>query len=184
MLGALRRRVTSVKALEGILDGACADLCLDPAQALSAVCVSYALLKIGAEPEQVSRLLSWREFEQLSASLLRASGYQVRENVVLTRPRAQLDVVATGASIILSIDCKHYRREHSPSSLLAFARNQLRRSGLLREKTDDRRLIASVILSVSEPEGKFVEGVAIVPIRALRSFLNSFDSYRDFLTLE
>lgn len=146
--------------------------------------MSYALLKMGAQPDEVSRLLSWREFEQLSAALLKVSGYEIKENVILTKPRAQLDIVAKGTSLVLNLDCKHYRRGHSPSSLAKLAAAQLKRSGLLRKKTGDPRPIASVILCMSEPEGKFVEGVAVVPVRTLRSFLSSVDSFSDLLEMK
>lgn len=152
-------------------------------EATSPVSVGYALLKMGAPSEDVSRLLTWREFERLSAAVLRASGYSVRENVILTKPRAQLDIVATGNSIVLSIDCKHHRRGHSPSDLARFARRQLVRSTLYRKKVDDPRPIASVILSMSEPEGRFVQGVAVVPVRTLRSFLTSLDSHAGLFDL-
>ncbi len=162
---------------------ACEDLGLGEGEANSPVTLGYALLKMGVQSEEVSRLVTWREFERLSAAILRASGYSVRENVVLTKPRAQLDIVAAGASILLSIDCKHYRRGHSPSALTRFARDQLRRSSLYRKKVGDRRPIASMILSMSEPEGGFVEGVAVVPIRTLRSFLTTLESYTGLLDL-
>ena len=165
------------------LEDARADLGLGEEYALSPVCVAYALLKLRAEPEEVSRLLSWQEFEKLAGALLRAAGFTVSENVVLTRPRAQIDVVARGTSAILSIDCKHYRREQGPSSLRRVAQAQLKRSSLLRAKSQDKLPIVTVILSMSEPEGKFEEGVAVVPIRTLRSFLSTLDSYYDLLDL-
>lgn len=174
MLKARRRSGASLRAA---LEDASMDLGMDVGDLLSPVCVGYALLKMGAQPDEISRLLSWREFEQLSAALLKASGYSVQENVVLTKPRAQLDVVGTGPSLLLSVDCKHYLRGNGPSALVRFARDQLKRGALLRNKIDDPRPIASVILSMSEPEGKFVEGVAVVPIRTLRSFLTTIDSY-------
>ena len=156
---------------------ACADLRVGEEDAASPICLGYALLKHGALPEEVSRLLSWREFERLSAALFRASGYSVRENVVLTKPRAQIDIVAVGDSLVLSVDCKHYRRGHAPSSLSKFAKDQVRRGALLRKRLTGVPPIASVILSMSEPEGKFIEGAAVVPIRTLRSFLTTLDTY-------
>jgi hypothetical protein len=156
---------------------------LEEQAVMSPVCVAYALLKLRHRPEEVSRLLSWQEFEQLAAALLRAAGYEVDENIRMTRPRAQIDAVAYGTSIILSVDCKHYRRGPGPASLRRFAKAQLKRSGLLRKKVKDSRPIASVILSMSEPEGSFVDGVAIVPVRTLRNFLNSLDSYIGLLDL-
>ncbi|MDA4127837.1 MAG: restriction endonuclease [Thaumarchaeota archaeon] len=183
LLGLLQRTLPSLSAMQESLSAACLDLGLEERETLSPACMAYALLKHRTQPEEVSRLLSWREFEQLAAALLRVAGFVVKENLTLTKPRAQIDAVAFGASMILCVDCKHYRREPGPASLQKFATAQLRRSGLLRKKTNDPRPIASVILSVSEPEGSFVEGVAVVPVRTLRSFLTSLDSFTELFEL-
>jgi hypothetical protein len=143
----------------------------------SPVLVALALCESGKTPEEVSKELDWREFEEFCSDAFRRWGFQVKENVRLTKPRAQIDLVAFGGSSILSVDCKHWRRGHSSSALSRFAQGQLRRSDLLRKKIDDSRPIASVILSLSEPEGRFVEGVPIVPVRTLPAFLSSLESY-------
>jgi hypothetical protein len=160
------------------------ELGLSKGSYFSQVCAAYLLLKLNFQVDEVSRALSWQDFERLAGALFRASGFQVKENLVLTKPRAQIDVVASGNSIVLCVDCKHYRREPGPSWLHSIAEAQLRRSGLLRKKTSDSRPIASVILSLSEPEGRFVGGVAIVPIRVLRDFLASLESYLGLLELK
>ena len=183
LISMLQARRPSPASVREALAEACRDLGLDESDAASPVCMGYALLKTGAQPDEVSRLLTWREFEDLSAALLEVSGFAVRKNVVLTKPRAQLDIVATGVSLLLSVDCKHYRRGSSPALLAKFATAQLRRGALLRKRTDDPRPIVSVILSMSEPEGRFVEGVAVVPVRTLRSFLTTIDSYQRLLEL-
>ncbi|HEV2137326.1 MAG TPA: restriction endonuclease [Nitrososphaerales archaeon] len=183
LLGLLQRTLPSPSAMQESLSAACLDLGLEESDTLSPACVAYVLLKHSTQPEEVSRLLSWREFEQLAAALLRVGGFVVKENLTLTKPRAQIDAVAFGTSMILCIDCKHYRREPGPASLRKFATAQLRRSGFLRKKIDDPRPIASVILSVSEPEGSFVQGVAVVPVRTLRNFLTSLDSYSELFEL-
>jgi hypothetical protein len=181
LLGMLRRTSPGTAVQQRVLDEARADLGME--DVLSPLCVAYALLKLRAQPDEVSRMLSWQEFEALAGALLRASGFGVKENLVLTKPRAQIDLVAHGPSLTLSVDCKHYRREQGPSSLAAFAKAQLRRSSLLRKGNDDPRPIASVILTMSDPEGRFVEGVAVVPVRTLRSFLTGLDSYLTMLDL-
>lgn len=183
LLGILSRRAGTAEELQEALEAARSDLGLGETQLLSPVCAAYSLLRLNFQVEQVSRLLSWREFEHLAASLFRAAGFEVMENVFLTRPRAQIDVVASGASLVLCVDCKHYRKEQGPAVLDRFALAQLRRSDYFKKSTQDSRPVASVILSMSEPEGKFVRGVAIVPVRTLRSFLNSLDSYVGFFEL-
>ncbi len=183
LLALLQRRSPTTSSQKSALSGACEDLGLGEEEATSPISIGYALLKMGVQSEEVSRLLTWREFERLSAAVLRASGYSVRENVVLTKPRAQLDIVAAGTSILLSVDCKHYRRGNSPSALTGFARDQLRRSSLYRARVGDPRPIASMILSMSDPEWGFVEGVAVVPIRTLRNFLMTLESYTGLMDL-
>ncbi len=145
--------------------------------------VALALCRAGRSPESISGHLDWREFEKFCSSLFRAWGYAVRENVRLKRPRAQIDFLAAGDSVILSVDCKHWQRGHSASVLRKLALDQLRRSELLGRQLRDSRPIVSVILSLAEPEGKFVEGVAVVPVRTLRSFLGSLEAYTDHLEL-
>ena len=184
LVGLLQSRKPSIGAQRRCLEDARTELGLKDGDELSPVCVAYALMKLRIQPEEVSRLLSWQEFERLAGALFRAAGYQVSENVYLRKPRAQIDLIATGPSMTLSVDCKHYKRESAPSVLVKFAKAQLERSELLRRKTPDDRPIASVILSMSEPEGRFVEGVAVVPVRTLRSFLMTLDSYAAYLALK
>ena len=182
LLDVLERRLGRAGAGRALRDAG-AELGLSEGGFLSPVCAAYSLLKINFQADEVSRLLGWQDFERLAGALLRSSGYEVRENVYLTRPRAQIDVVAAGPSMTLCVDCKHYRREQGPSALEKFALAQLKRSSLFRGGSDDPRPVASMILSMSEPAGKFVRGVAVVPVRTLRSFLNSLESYRELLDL-
>ncbi|MDV3244148.1 MAG: restriction endonuclease [Nitrososphaerales archaeon] len=143
--------------------------------------MALSLCSAGFSSETVSSLLTWREFEAFSANLLRASGYEVRENVRLLKPRAQIDLVALGPSVILSVDCKHWRRGTSRSALAKFARDQLKRNMLLRRTLSDSRPVVSVILTLTEQGERFVDGVAVVPLHTLRSFLDSVDEYMDVL---
>ena len=183
LIGVLERRLPSHEVRRA-LEEAGDELGLPEGDLLSPTCAAYALLKLNLQAEEVSRLLTWREFEKLTGALLRVSGYGVEENVNLTHPRAQIDLVARGTSLILSVDCKHYSKGHGPAMLRRFALAQLARSRLLRKKLNDRRPIASVILSTSEPEGRFVEGVAVVPVRTFRSFLTTIDSYSALFDLK
>jgi hypothetical protein len=143
--------------------------------------VAMSLCSVGVPPEEVSSLLSWKEFESFCANLLRSAGYEVRENLRLRKPTAQIDIVALGPSLVLSVDCKHWRRSASASTLARVARDQLRRSVLLRKSLSGPRPILSVIITLAQQGERFVEGTAVVPLYSLRTFLNSIDEYADLL---
>lgn len=143
--------------------------------------VALSLCSLGVQPEEVSSLLTWKEFESFCADLLRAAGYDVREDVRLRKPRAQIDLVATGTSLVLSVDCKHWKRGASVSTLSKVAQDQHKRNGLLRKTSPRSSPIVSVILTLAQQGERFVDGAAVVPLYSLRSFLNSIDEYREVL---
>lgn len=178
----LERRCGS-RGAAALLDALAADLGLGPssdARALQAV----ALIMSGYDIEKVSRMLSWREFERFCANVLRASGFAVRENLVLRKPRRQVDVYGVSGSFALSVDCKHWRRSVGDSVLATVAAGQLERSRLLRERLlPDSPPIASAVLTMLNERPGVVGGVAVVSLLSLRSFLNSMEELRGVLTL-
>lgn len=141
-------------------------------------------LKLGLHAECVSRLLNWRAFEAFCAQLLRRAGYSVQENVILSKPRTQIDIVARDTSIILSIDCKHWGHPLGGSSLAGMAASQLERSRRLRLSIGKARPpIVSVLLTLFDQPVRFAEGVAVVPVGAANDFLLSVNSHLGLLTL-
>ncbi len=139
--------------------------------------------RAGMLPEQAAEKLGWREFEVFCASLLRAGGYEVSENVVLTRPRLQIDLVARSASIALAVDCKHWSKAMGPSALGKAADAQLRRARMLRDETSSLEPIAAVILVLAEEQTRYSGGVAVVPVYAFSDFLANVDAYSQQLAL-
>jgi Holliday junction resolvase-like predicted endonuclease len=143
--------------------------------------VAMSLCSLGVPPEDVSSLLSWKEFESFCADLLRSAGLRVCENVRLRKPIAQIDIVAEGTSVVLSVDCKHWKRGASASALAKVAEDQNRRNELLRKTIPDAPPIISVIITLAQQPERFASGAAVVPLFALRSFLNSIDEYLGLL---
>lgn len=143
--------------------------------------VAMSLCSLGASPEEVSSLLTWKEFESFCADMLRSAGFEVRENVRLRKPAAQIDVVARGTLIVLSVDCKHWKKEASPSLLARVAQDQKRRNKQLRQSDPDLPPIISAVLTLAQQSERFVSGAAVVPLYSLRSFLNSIDEYAGLL---
>lgn len=138
---------------------------------------ALALIRLGRDSEEVAALLRWNEFEDLCAKLLSSYGYDVRRNVVLTKPRKQIDLFAKSSLLSLSVDCKHYVTRIGAYSLAKFAEDQRERSQLYKERMGHTGPVLPVILTLSEAETEFVEGVPIVPILKLRSFLQSVNPY-------
>lgn len=179
--GIARRGVTrGTTAGSGTIDGIPAEIIAAPASEGPVLLALYRVAA-GVPEEEVAKSLDWRDFERFCAQLLRANGYSVEENVHLRRPRAQLDLVATGPFFVINLDCKHWKRAPSYAALRGFALAQLKRSRLLRQSMGGGKPIVSAILSFSESKGEFIEGVAVVPIRAVRSFLETVESYSEVL---
>lgn len=180
LFAALSRRAGSPEEAAKLVESTAEEVGV-PVDYGSQALLALALCRQGARPEEVSAFLDWAEFESFCSRLLVASGYSVKENVVLKKPRAQIDLVAFGPSLVLSVDCKHWKKEHAPSALKDLAARQIRRSRLLRRTYVEAKPIVSAILSFSASQGTFVDGVAIIPLRTLRGFLGSIESYAEFL---
>ncbi|HZW84367.1 MAG TPA: restriction endonuclease [Nitrososphaerales archaeon] len=181
LISLLSRKANSPGKRNRVLKDSARDLGFGEEMVLDPVCVAYALLKLDVQLDEVSRLLTWKDFERLAGALFRAAGYQVKENLYLRKPRAQIDLVAYGPSTILAVDCKHWGRGVPGSTFRKAAQDQLKRCEMLRRKLDDSRPIGAMILALSPPEGTFVEGVPVVPVRTLRSFLGELESYASLM---
>jgi hypothetical protein len=145
----------------------------EPTNSLAAL----ALIRLGHDGEKVASLLRWNEFEDLCAKLLSSSGYEVRRNIVLTKPRKQIDLFAASSLISLSVDCKHYTKWISSYSLVKFAEDQLERTLLYKERRGHRGPVLPMILTLFEASTTVVEGVPVVPLLKLRNFLHSVNPY-------
>jgi len=134
--------------------------------------------RLGLTVEDVSRLVDWRSFERFCGSVLAASGFETLENIVLTRPRMQIDVVACDPSVVLSIDCKHWATSGGASILSSAARRQIERSRRLRKRFPiGERPIVSAVVTLTEQPFRFVDGAAVVPVHTLRDFAVGALSY-------
>ena len=145
---------------------------------------ALALCAWGEEIEKVSRRLDWKDFERFCSGVLQARGYSVRRNIVLRRPRAQIDLFAASGGISLAVDCKHWSRPAGYSGLAKQVEAQKARAVRLRDTLDTMGPIAIVIVVLVDAGARFVDGGAIVPIFALGDFLDNVDAYRaelDFL---
>ena len=142
---------------------------------------AVAAVQLGASPETVSKFLGWRDFEMFCAGFLRASGFSVTENVNLTKPRMQIDILARSPSVALTVDCKHWRHGMGTAALAQAASAQTERAKAVRRRMAGLEPLAVVVLVFVDVEARFIDGAAVVPIRALRGFLSDLPSFSDLL---
>ena len=72
-------------------------------------------IKLGADVESVSEYLTWQDFESITGLILEKKDFDVTKNLILTKPRMEIDVVGIRLGIAILIDCKHWKRYNSSS---------------------------------------------------------------------
>ena len=135
-------------------------------------------IKLGADVEYVSEYLTWQDFESITGLILEKKDFDITKNLILTKPRMEIDVVGTKMDIALLIDCKHWKTM-SKSALDEIVKKQVER--VKRYVTDENISALPVIVTLHQEEVQFIENVPIVPIMKLSSFLDEFVGNLDSL---
>jgi len=133
---------------------------------------SIFAIRNGATIEDVSEFLSWQNFEELVSRVLDENGFHIQKNLVLTKPRMEIDVVGIKLGISILIDCKHWKRM-TQSALNDIVEKQVERVKSYVQKTESTSAIP-VIVTLHQEKVNFVNQVPIVPIMELSSFLDEF----------
>ena len=128
-------------------------------------------LQMNCEIEQVSRYLSWKDFEKLASEVLGSFAYHTRTNVRLVKPRMEIDVVGSSTDgFAIAVDCKHWKRT-SLSSLSNFSQKQVARCERLLKHDRTISQVVPVMLTLHAESIMFVGRVPVVPIHRFRSFI-------------
>jgi len=143
---------------------------------------SILALQMGADAEDISQLLHWKDFELLATHVLDANGYLTYHEFRLKKPRMEIDVVGIKEQMALLIDCKHWKRS-SPSVLENFAAKQVDRARAFLTANNDVKYAVPVILTLHAESTLFAENVPVVPIIKFRSFLSEMSGYLDDITV-
>ena len=128
-------------------------------------------ITLGATIEDVSEYLTWRDFEAITGIILEENGFDVTKNLVLTKPRMEIDVIGKKMNLALLIDCKHWKTM-SKSALDEIVKKQIER--VKRYVADEGITALPVIVTLHQEGTQLVENVPIVPIMKLPSFLDEF----------
>jgi len=143
-------------------------------------------IKGGADIERVCKLLGWREFEDLAVLVLGCNGFSTRKHFRFkTQGRwFEIDVLGIEEPLVLSIDCKRWRRSWQRSATMRIVEKQLRRTLALVNSFQSlgNRLevngwkgvrVLPLILTMSETPLKTYDKVPVIPIFYFQNFLNN-----------
>lgn len=150
-------------------------------------------VQLGADLEHACSFLDWREFEKVAITAFENNGYKTLENLRLKHAgrRWEIDVVGCKKPIVVCVDCKHWQKGMSPSTLKRVVERQVERTFALSEslKTLSSLCFASweitkfvpAVLSLIPSRFKFYSDVPVVPIFQLQDFLNQLPVHVDRL---
>ena len=133
---------------------------------------SIFAIRNGATIEDVSEFLSWQNFEELVSRVLDENGFNVQKNLILTKPRMEIDIVGVKLGISILIDCKHWKRM-TQSALNDIVDKQVERVKRYVEKTESTSAVPAIV-TLHQEKVNFVNKVPIVPVMQLSSFLDEF----------
>jgi Holliday junction resolvase len=140
-------------------------------------------IKEGAPIEEVATYLNWKDFEGLVAEILESKGYSIIRNLILTKPRMEIDVIGINHGMALLIDCKHWKRQ-SNSTLENSVKKQIERVKHYVAKTHGAMAVPAIVTLYQE-QLSFIDKVPIIPILQFSSFVDElFGNLDEIKTIE
>jgi len=145
-------------------------------------------LKANADAGRVCRVLDWREFEELTSKALEANCFSVTKHLMFKHSgrRCEIDVVGSKEPLLMCADCKHWKSGLGPGRIQTAARKQFERMRYLAEEMPrqasrlgitawNRAVILPTVITLSDTTRGLHEGIPIVPILRLQSFLKELN---------
>jgi hypothetical protein len=122
--------------------------------------------------DEIAIALNWRDFEGLTGEILRVKNFAIIKNLILTKPRMEIDVIGIRLGVAMLIDCKHWKR-YSTSALSMAVKKQVERTKHYISKTPGA-IAVPVIVTLYQDKIDFIDRVPIVPIFQFSSFVDEF----------
>jgi len=154
--------------------------------------IAVKAVNLGSDIERVAKFLSWAEFERFSRLSFELNDFRVISNFrfTLLRKRWEIDIIGVKRPMVISADCKHWRRRWSGSASAKAAIGQAERTKALAEAS--KRIKSKIgisgwmhayfipaVLSLFPSQYKFYEKTPIVPILQLKDFLQNIIIHLD-----
>lgn len=133
--------------------------------------------------EEVSKDAIWQNFEKLVGFIFEKNDYEVQINKVksFNKKRRQYDVIARKSNQVLLVECKKWSgNRYRLSALKAAIKKHKERADFYESATKEHAV--PIIATFIEEDIKLFEGVPIVPIMKLNSFIGDIDKIIDKIT--
>lgn len=137
---------------------------------------SFGAIRDIEDLKDVSRDAIWQNFENLVAFIFEENGYRIKVNTVksFNKKRRQYDVIAKKSSQVFLVECKKWSgNRYRLSALKAAAKRHRERANFYNDMTKENAI--PVIVTLIEEDIKFHEGIPIIPIFKLNSFIGEID---------
>jgi protease II len=126
----------------------------------------------------VSEEVVWQNFERLAAFIFEKNNFRVKVNTVKTchKTKRQYDVIAWKGNQTFLVECKKWAATRYRLSAIKKAVEQHKeRTAFYADITNEDAI--PLLVTLIEEEIPLYEGVPIVSIQKLNSFVNEFDRY-------
>jgi len=147
------------------------------------VLLAERLIHGGLDPKKVSRFLGWQEFEDFAESILSENRFSTRKHFIFksSAGRREIDILAWNQTFMFAVDCKHWVRGPPAGRMKDAAKAQVERVTDLAKRPEllhrlgipnpDGRTIIPLILSLGDLRDRLIDGVPVVSVSRLLSFL-------------
>jgi hypothetical protein len=128
---------------------------------------------------KVSSKLSWQDFESFVSEIAEQYNYTAKRNVNISKPRVQIDVIASKGQFCIAIDCKHWSKVAGGAGLDEIAKKQAKRARILLQSKQGRKydIVLPAVVTLLAGASKYAAGVPIVPISEINSFFENVEGY-------
>ncbi len=140
--------------------------------------MNFEEIKNTGDLERVSEEVIWQNFERLTGFIFEKNDFRVKVNTVkiYNKKRRQYDVIAEKSNQTFLVECKKWAGNRYRLSALKKAVEQHKERTTFYQSITDEDAIP-LIVTLIEEEILFYEGVPMVPIQKLNSFISELDNH-------
>jgi len=135
--------------------------------------MNFQDIKDHKDLQKISKDMAWQHFEELAAFIFSENDFlvEVRKVKTFKKKRRQYDVIAKKDNNTILVECKKWAgNRYRLSALKTAVQKHIERSEFYRVLTNET--VSPIIVTFIEEEILIFEGVPIIPIFRLNSFIN------------